>query len=51
MMVQAVQANGPQLIKAQVQANMSQSPKMVQQAVAVRNQVQAVQLIGVEDNE
>jgi hypothetical protein len=51
MMVQAVQANGPQLIKAQVQANTSQSPKMLQKAVAVRSQIQAVQLVSVEDTE
>ncbi len=57
MMVQAVQANGPQLVKAQAQVNTAQSPRVLQKAVAVRkaiavgNQVQAVQLVGVEDTE
>ncbi len=48
-LVQAVQANGPQLIRAQVQANTSQSPKVLQKVVAVRNQAQVVnQPISVE---
>jgi len=50
-LVQAVQANGPQLIGAQVQADTSQSPKVLQRAVAVRSQIQAVQPISIEPAE
>jgi hypothetical protein len=51
-LVQAVQANGPQLIKAQVQANTSQSLKKVQKLVAVKGQLQTVnQPVSVEDTE
>ena len=41
-LVQAVRANGSQLINAQVQADISQSPQLIRKAVAVTNQVQAV---------
>ncbi|HEY42035.1 MAG TPA: hypothetical protein G4O18_09325 [Dehalococcoidia bacterium] len=51
-LVQAVQANGPQLIRAQVQANTSLSPHRIQRLIAVKNQIQAVnQPVSAEDTE
>jgi hypothetical protein len=51
-LVQAVPANGPQLIKAQVRANISRLPKLVQKVVAIRNKLQAVnQPVSAEDTE
>ena len=51
-LVRAVQTNGPQLIKAQVQANASQLPGPIQKISTVRTQVQAVnQPVSVEATE
>jgi hypothetical protein len=48
-LVQAAQANGLQLIKAQVQASPSQSPKLVKKTVTIRKQAQVInQPISVE---